>query len=64
MSMDINLTNMTPIYGYKLDKYGLSQWVIVVDKNGLHQWVIIVNILFEINIYENHEYMFLKILWI
>ena len=39
MSMDINLTNMTHVNGYKLDKYDPSQWFIVVDKmtivNGL-----------------------------
>ena len=37
--MDINLTNMASVNGYKLDKSDPSQWVIVVDKmtliNGL-----------------------------
>ena len=45
MLMGINLTNTAPINGYKLDKYDLSKWVIV-------------DILFEINTYENHEYIF------
>ena len=39
MSMGINLINMVSVNGYKLDKSGPSQWVIVVDKmtfvNGL-----------------------------
>ena len=26
-SMSINLTNMAPVNGYKLDKYGPGQWV-------------------------------------
>ena len=74
ISMSINLTNMISINGYKLEKYGpsqwykldkysLTQWVIIVD-NDPRQQVIIVDILFERNNFENHDYMFLKNLWI
>ena len=27
LSKGINLTNIAPVNGYKLDKYGLDQWV-------------------------------------
>ena len=33
--MSINLINMAPVNLYKLDKYDLNQWVIVVDKMTL-----------------------------
>ena len=33
--MGTNLKNMTLVNGYKLDKYGSCQWVIVIDKYGL-----------------------------
>ena len=54
--MGINLPNMVPVNGYKLDKYE-GQWVIVVDKMTLQR---VCDILFETNTSENHEYMFLK----
>ena len=57
--MGINLTNMVPVNGYKFDKYGWGQWIILVDKMG-----IVIDILFETNTSENHEYMFLKNWWI
>ena len=41
--MDINLKDMASVNRYKLDKYGLHQWVIVIDKYSPHQWVIIVD---------------------
>ena len=47
MSMGINLINTDLINEYKLDKFGSSQWVIVVDKIVNCQRVRIVDILFK-----------------
>ena len=55
---------MTPVNGYKLDKYDRGSMGYSSLQNGPRQRVRIVDILFETNTSENHEYMFLENWWI
>ena len=58
LSMDINLTNMALVNRYKLDKFGPSQWVIVVDKMILVNGLESLTFYLKKRCFENHEYKY------